>query len=154
MKKSIHNKDVFYTIVWSRTFEYDKYSATRILPELSGVLCFMEKVRSGDPKILMFYGCWRDGLRVGLKNLMDPDFTRYTDIMKELHSRQVLYKYTVADTSLADMQDIMFWLIREYDPLLNSARDFTDSKRYEGIYVKEMLMRDDEVMERIPKIGL
>jgi hypothetical protein len=154
MKKSELNRDVFYTIVWSRLHNYDKYSAGRILPELPGILCLMEKSRTGGPKPLLFYGCWREGLRLALKNLMDPDFTRYTAVMRELQARKVQYKYTVVDSSLADMQDVMFWLIREYTPALNSLGEFNDSQRYENIYVKEMIMREDDVVEKIPKMGL
>jgi hypothetical protein len=31
----------------------------------------------------------------------------------------------------------MFWLIKEYKPLLNDKDAFTDSKRFMNIYVKE-----------------
>ncbi len=154
MKKSIYREDVFYTIVWSRLIPYDRYSASRILPELPGIICFMEKVKRGDPRYLAFYGCWRDGLRMGLKNFFDPDLGKYKKLADILSKHDLLYKYTMADTSARDMQDVMYWLIRNYTPEYNSLDEFSDSKRYREIYVKEMELGDDQVIEKIPGFGL
>ena len=154
MKKSVRNNDVFYTIVWSRDFSYDKYTAMRILPELAGIISIMEKDPRGDPLCLLVYGCWHDGLRMGFKNLMDPLFTKNELIQQRLEGRKLFYKYTVVDSNPIDMQDILYWLIMNNKPEFNTVDMFNDSKRYENIYVKEMTLEDDQVMERLPRIGL
>ncbi len=154
MKKSVLNDDVFYTLMWSRIIPYDKYTAARILPEMAGILCLMENVPNGDPAYLMFYGCWREGLRMGLKNLMSPIIQKSRNIAQQFDNRKLLYKYTIVDSSLQDMQDVMYWLIQNYNPEFNQILDFGDSKRYQNIYVKEMTMRDDQYIEKIPRYGL
>jgi len=154
MKKSLNNDDVFYTIAWSRTFRYDKHEAGRVLPELSGIIHLEEDVPREDKPCLLYYGCWREGLRLGLKNLLDPYFTKFPEVTRQLHAKKFLYRYTVVDSSPADMRDLLYWLIQNYGPLLNNPVDFTDSRRYENIFVKEMELREDEVVERLPKTGL
>ncbi len=154
MKKSLSNDNVFYTIAWSKLYHYDKHEAGRVLPELAGIICLVEELPRGDPAFLIFYGCWREGLRMGLKNFMDPDFTKYPELLKDLLGKKVRYKYTVVDSNPTDMQDILFWLIQNYTPLLNNPVDFKDSGRYENIFVKETQLRDDEVVERLPRTGL
>lgn len=154
MKKSEYRDDVFYTIVWSRLIPYDRHSAARVLPEMPGILCFMEKPKRGDPRYLVFYSCWRDGLRMGLKNLFDPDLGRHKKLAAMIARHELLYKYTMIDSSARDMQDVMYWLIRNYTPEYNSLDEFSDSKRYKEIYVKEMELEGDQVIERIPNFGL
>ncbi|RPI95547.1 MAG: hypothetical protein EHM32_05550 [Spirochaetales bacterium] len=154
MKKSIVNEDVFYTIAWSRLIAYEKHSASRILPEMPGILCLLEAVPRGAMRYLIFYGCWRDGLRMALKNFLDPDFTKFPDINAQLRGRTMQYKYTVVDSSMLDMQDVMFWLIRTYEPEFNALGGFEDSKRYKNISIREMELGTDQVIERLPKTGL
>lgn len=154
MKKSIYNDDVYYTIAWSQLYNYDKHSASRILPELSGILCLLENVPNGEARPLLFYGCWREGLRYGLKVFMDLQFSKFPKLARNIQGRKLLYKYTVIDTNLADMQDIMYWLIGSYEAEFNSADMLPDSKRYKNIHVKEMSMKEDQIMEKIPKFGL
>lgn len=154
MKKSVLENNVFYTIAWSKDFSYEKHSASRILPELAGILCLMEKARRGEPGYLLFYSCWSEGLRMGLKNLMDPVISPSKWLQQQLEGRSMLFKYTIVESSPLDMQDVMYWLIHEYSPLLNSLEEFSDSKRYRDIYVKELLIGDDRVTERFPKYGL
>jgi len=154
MKKTVVNDDVFYTIAWSRLIEYDKHSASRILPEMPGILCLLERLPRGAMKYLIFYGCWRDGLRMALKNFLDPDFTKFPAINAGLKGRSMFYRYTVVDTSMQDMQDIMFWLIRTYTPEFNAVEGFEDSRRYKNISIREMDLGEDSVIERLPKTGL
>ncbi len=154
MKKSVVNDDVFYTIAWSRLIAYEKHSASRILPEMPGILCLLETAPRGGMRYLIFYGCWRDGLRMALKNFLDPDFTKFPDINASLRGRNMQYKYTVVDSSMQDMQDVMFWLIRTYEPEFNALEGFDDSKRYKNISIREMDLGVDQVIERLPKTGL
>ncbi len=154
MKKSERGREVFYTIAWSKFYRYDKWDAMKVLPELAGILMLAQEAPQGDPECLLVFGCWREGLRIGLKNLMDPLMPKHDHVRANLQGRRLLYKYTVVDSSPADMQDVMYWLIKNYVPELNSITHFTDSKRYMNIYVREMDLRADEVVERIPGIGL
>lgn len=149
MIKNINGQDAFYDIAWSRTFKYDRYEAATVLPELSGILCLACKIQS-QFDILIFYACWRDGCRVALKKLMDPLITPYPEILDNLNTDELYYKYTIVDTSSRDMQDLMFWLIKSYEPPLN-IKTFKDSERYKNIYVKESNLKREQVIERFPE---
>ena len=149
MIKNINGHDAFYDIAWSRTFKYDRYEAATVLPELSGILCLSSKIESKFD-ILLFYACWRDGCRVALKKLMDPLITPYPEILNDLDPDELYYKYTIVDTSLRDVQDLMFWLIKSYNPPLNTEK-FKDSERYRNIYVKESNLKKEQVIERFPR---
>ncbi len=147
MEKNVIGEDVFFQIAWSPTNQFDKYRALGI-PEMSGLICMLNKIENkADPEYLIFYSCWRDGLRKGLKDITDPDRKRFPDIIKCIEEDALLYKYTVIDSKIGDMNDIMYWLIREYAPILNNTVDFCDSKRYKHIYLKEFVMDDKDVIE-------
>lgn len=154
MKKSVLDKDVFYTIVWSPVYPYEKYSAWSKLPELAGIVCLLGKVPRGEPEYLIFYGCWRDGLRVGLKNFLDPLMTKFPEILEEMNGYDLLFKYAVLDKSPLDVKDIMYWLIKNYKPAFNNMEQFRDSRRYRDIYVKEMTKTEKEITKHIPGFGL
>lgn len=134
--KILNKNEVCYDISWSKLFEYDRISATRILPELSGIICIYHKIK-GRYQPIMFFACWRDGCRVGLKKLLDEFLSKHQDLRNIILQDDVYYKYAVVDTKPKDMKDVMFWLIQEYKPALNDYRNYTDSKRYRNIYVKE-----------------
>ena len=85
---------------------------------------------------------------------MSPIIQKSRNIAQQFDNRKLLYKYTIVDSSLQDMQDVMYWLIQNYNPEFNQILDFGDSKRYQNIYVKEMTMRDDQYIEKIPRYGL
>lgn len=135
-KRAVNDREVYYKISWSKIFEYDRISATRILPELSGIISIYHKVKSSYEPIL-FYACWRDGCRVGLKKLLDELMTKHMELRAEILKEDVYYRYTIVDTKAKDMKDIMFWLIKEYKPRFNDFENYTDSKRYRNIYLKE-----------------
>jgi hypothetical protein len=137
MKKAIRDKNVYYSIDWSRLFVYDKYEARRVLPELPGIIWVQNKIERRIETSL-FYACWRDGLRVGFSKLMDDLVLRHNDLREQLIQYDMFYKYCVVDTNPKDLRDIMFWLIKEYKPRLNDIKEFQDSKRYMNIFVKEV----------------
>ncbi len=147
MNKTVRNNDVFYNLYWSRLIEYDRIEATRILPELPGIIWIQHKTR-GRMDTDMFYACWRDGCRVGLKKLLDDIFTEHDEIRKKLLENDLFYRYAIVDTSPRDMQDIMFWLMKEHKPKFNDTENYSDSKRYRNIYIKEIDQGKDSIGDR------
>ena len=137
MKKDIRDRDAYYSINWSRLFEYDKYEARRVLPELPGIIWLQNKINKKIEPAL-FYACWRDGLRVGLGKLMDDLVLKHNDLREKLLEHDLYFQYAVIDTSPLDIQDVMYWLIKEHKPALNDIKSFSDSKRFMNIFVKEI----------------
>ena len=154
MKKKIYQDEVLYTLAWSPVYQFDKYSITKIIPELAGIVAVMEKHSEETYHYMLFYSCWRDGMRLGLKNLFDPIFTRHPDLAKAMEGRQLWYKYTVVDSNPFDLQDILWWLIQSYEQELNDIKNYEHSKRYRNIYVREMVLDKETVVERLPKYGI
>ncbi len=137
MKVDIRSNEVFYKIQWSKIIPYEKYSASRILPELPGIICIL-KNRRPDPEPLIFFECWRDGLRDGLRIFMDPNRKKFSDILERIRELELMYMYTIIDTTPRDIQDILFFLINTYKPPFNNTSTFKDSGRFRGINVKEL----------------
>ncbi len=135
-KKIFRENDVYYKIEWSRIFKYDRISATRILPELSGILCIMHRIKREFVPIL-FFACWREGCRVGIKKLLDDLMCKHPHLRDEIIKEDVYYRYTIVDTKAKDMHDIMFWLMKEYKPELNDHENYEDSQRYKNIHINE-----------------
>ena len=148
MKKTVIGKDVYFTLAWSPVYPYDKFDAMRKMPELTGIISLVYFNQSKMDYII-FYSCHRDGCRVGFKKFMDPFVTRYPEIVKELDLSRLYYKYTIIDEgNLLDKQDIMFWLIRTYKPHYNEST-FKDSQRYDNIYINEVKLNKNDVVEKI-----
>jgi hypothetical protein len=154
MKKSLYDNQAYYTISWSRIIPYDRLTAARILPEMAGILCILEKGKAGKWDYILLGGCWRDGLRMGLRNFLDIDYAKYKHISGRLQNRRLHYKYTVVDSTPQDMQDILYWLIQSYKPELNALDEYEDSRRYTDINVREMEMEEGQIIEKIPRFGL
>lgn len=149
MKKSIINSEAHYTIAWSALYRYDKYAVRSSVPELGGIV-LLTHLEKGRQVPMLVYSCWRDGCRVGLNKLMDPLLTRYRDLMEALADGDLYFRYTVADTTLADSQDIIHCLIRRYRPRLN-APGFPSSGRYSAVYLAETDL-GDSVVEKFSRI--
>jgi len=149
MNKKVIGQDVFYTLAWSPLYEYDKYSAMKILPELSGILNLYYKV-DNQVRNILYFACWRDGCRVGLKKLLDQDFSVHRELTSQIDKDDLYYRYTIVDTNPADMQDILFWLVQTYESELNVANSLKDSQRYRDIAVKETNLSSNDVVERLP----
>lgn len=151
MKKKTSGENIYYTIGWSPLYEYDRYQAKRILPELSGILR-LSRIIKGEDTPLLYLACWRDGLRVALQRFLDPSRSSYPALLHRLGNEPILYSYTVIDTSPADMRDILFWLLREYRPELNNHDSYEDSKRYRNILVREVQLDSEQAVEQLPPI--
>lgn len=135
MNKKIVGRNVYYALGWSRVIAYDRHEASRILPELPGLIMFLEKKADTYYPVLV-YATWREGLRIGMRDLFDSYFSKCHAILQK-NPKKLLYKYAIIDSSKSDLLDLFFWLIREYQPELNNTQ-VRDSQRYEQISVKEM----------------
>jgi hypothetical protein len=147
MKKILRGTDAYYTIAWSPFYEYDKYNALRIVPELPGIIN-LAYIKGKQIEHLIFYACWRDGCRVGLNKFLDVDYGPFITTAREITKEPFHYRYLEVGTSRQDFQDIMFWLIQTYNPRFNND-DFADSKRYRNIHVQETYRSRDDVVERL-----
>ncbi len=145
MKKIIAGNNAVYRIAWSPVYRYEKYDAMKIVTELPGIICLMHKKRKIE--MLIFYSCWRDGCRGGLKKFMDPEVTAFPEILESISRRKIYYKYTVVEGSIPDMKDIMHELIRLYEPLFNNDQ-FEDSGRYRQIKLIETERNRDSIVEK------
>lgn len=135
MNKRVIGANVYYGLGWSRVLKYDKHEASRILPEMPGLILFTDKDGDHFQPVLCF-ATWREGLREGMRNLFDPYFSRCPLLMGR-NTKKLYYKFAVIDSSKSDLLDLFYWVIREYDPLLNTS-NIRDSKRYEEISVREV----------------
>lgn len=137
MNKRIGHDAVYFSIAWSKLFKYHKHAAARVLPELPGILYFYS-VTGKKLTDLLCFGCWREGLRMGMRDLFDAAYSKQPYLTESLADREMYYKYCVVDTNPSDMKDIMYYLIRTHSPELNDFRAVEDSKRYRDICVDEV----------------
>lgn len=135
MKKTIISDNAYYSISWSPFEKYDRHVLTRILPELPGItgLFYQDK---GKYKPVLFLECWRDGIRGGIKNFMDPVFQKYKELREAVDMEKVWISFTVITSSPYDLADILYCLIHQYRPELNSLL-FRHSGRSKNIYLTE-----------------
>ena len=149
MRKKVDGKNVFYTIAWTPLVPYDRFNASRFLPELPGIAEIIG-IQGSEEKTLMFLECWREGLRSGLKGLLEADSPAFRDIRRKLNEYDLVFRFTEVTSSPHDMKDIMYWLIQETLPPFNNADGFSDTGRYRSINVKEINRSGEDVIERIP----
>jgi len=148
MKKNIINNDVYYALAWSEVQKYDRFTSSRTLPVLPGIIgLFQDKTSRYVP--LVYFECWREGLRDGLKNFMLPT-PRYKTIRELIDPEELFFNYTVAEGPQKDLKDVLFWLIKTYKPLYNNSESFSDSGRYKNIHVKEIMRSPSDIIEKIP----
>ena len=151
MRKTVRNDEAFYAIAWSPVFPFDKYTVTRVLPETSGIVYFTRSP-DDDGRALFIYGCWRDGMRMGVKYFFDPAFSRLPKIAYALMDGDLYMKFAVVDTSPLDMKDILAALIGRYLPDFNSG-SYGGTGRYASVFVRETDRSRDDVVDRIPRVG-
>ncbi len=149
MRKRVHGKEVYYTLAWSAVNAYDRFSASRFLPELPGIIEIMS-IENGNYQTLMFLECWREGLRSGIKNLLEPDSPKFSDLRRKLTRYDIAYRFTEVNSSPNDLKDIMYWLIQATHAPFNNIDGFTDTGRYTSINVKELNRNGEDIVERIP----
>lgn len=146
MIKKISGDSVYYKIAWSPVYRYDKYEAMKVVTELPGIICLMHVDRKTD--FLIFYSCWRDGCRGGLKKFLNSEITAFPEILKSISGKKIYYKYTVVEGNISDMKDIMHQLIAIYKPEFNN-HEFKDSERYRTITLTETERGPDNVVEKL-----
>lgn len=153
MKKRITGDDAIYSIMWSKFYPNDKYTIIHSLPDLAGIVAIVEKHGPKEPVYLLLYGCWRAGIRSGIRAFLDPEKTRYKDLCNKILAHDFIFKYTVIDSSSADMLDVLYALAQVYAPAYNNYREMSHSGRYRKVYVTENNMRDGDVLEKFPVYG-
>ena len=136
MEKNIVGNNVYYEIIWSKPYICNRH-VVRGIPIMPGIVSLYQENR-GVIKHLLIYACWKSGIRIGIRNLLDPDFSQFPELIKLSDEKNLLFRYAVIDTHFLDVQDILYWLIREYIPVLNNVKEFKDSERYKDIYLKEL----------------
>lgn len=141
MEKVIKDKNVYYDITWSQTKNCNRHSVLGI-PSMPGIACLFQE-KQNVITYLLFYACWKSGVRNGIRDLLDPGFSQFPELIELSEKKDLKYKYAIVDTHYLDMQDIMYWLIKEYNPILNNLKDFTDSKRYKDIYLMEKIEKNE-----------
>jgi hypothetical protein len=144
MEKKVHNDDVYYRIIWSKPNQYTRHTVMGI-PSTAGIVSIFQEERTGMGSdliitfnFMLFYACWKSGVRNGSRDLLDPDFSQFPELIKLSEEKKLFFRYSVIDTHSKDMLDIMYWLINEYQPSLNKSGNFLDSQRYKNIYIKEL----------------
>lgn len=140
MEKLVTKDNAYYKIVWSPFGKYDRHLLSRLMPVTPGIVgLFYQSSNRYTP--VLFIECWRDGLRDGIKNFMDPVFLKFKELRKQVDLEQVHISYTVIESSPKDMADILYFLIKSYKPKLNS-QEFKHSGRYKNVYVSETQSKD------------
>ena len=132
MNKKVLEKNVYYVLKWTKSAKYDKYSSIGI-PDIGGILCIQEKIQN-QVRDLIYIGCYRNGLRSELKRFFDPHFTKIPNSIDDLKEKNLYFKYAIFDGKLEDIQDVLFWLIKSYNPQFNDLSKFKDSQRYINIF--------------------
>ncbi|MDR3237241.1 MAG: hypothetical protein LBT84_01925, partial [Spirochaetia bacterium] len=94
MEKRVIKQEAYYKIIWSPIEKYDRHLLTRLMPEMPGITGLFYKDDSGYAPVL-FLECWRDGVRDGIKNFMDPIFIRYKEIRENIDMDEVYVSYTI-----------------------------------------------------------
>jgi hypothetical protein len=152
MEKMVLDNDAYYKIWWSQVEKYDRHILTRLMPELPGIIAIFG-LEDGEYFPVLFLASWRDGVRDGIKNFMDPFFSRYRALRESVEKKKYLTEagvsHTLIESSPADLQDILYRLIQTYRPLNNSL-SFPCSGRYKNIYVEELR---DKKSDSIPITG-
>lgn len=136
MKKTILKNEAYYEITWAPFMKYDRHMLTRLMPIMPGLTGLYYKKNDRYTPTL-FLECWRDGIRDGIKNFMDPFFLKYRELRKQVDMDEVYVSYTIINTSTKDLKDILYYLIQTYKPANNSDA-FTHSGRYHDIHVSEI----------------
>ena len=141
MRKEINKDNVFYNIIWSQPSFFNRHTVMGI-PGLAGIVCIFRK-KNDVIDYMLFYASWKSGVRNGARDLLDPNHSQFPEFITLSDNKELMFKYAIVDTNPKDMQDIMYWLIKEYQPELNNSNDFMDSQRYKDIFLLEMYEGDD-----------
>ncbi|MDA3898919.1 MAG: hypothetical protein PF637_00215 [Spirochaetes bacterium] len=136
MEKKIKGTDAYYAIGWSKSFDYNRITASRILPDLPGILFFTDNGK-GAMRPLLAYATWREGLRTAMRDLFDDMFSKCKAIMPYGERKNLIYRYAVIDSTKHDLHDVFYWVLRNYNPELNIVKGFKPTSRYKNIYVIE-----------------
>jgi hypothetical protein len=133
VQKLVHDRDVYFTVSWSRLKKCDKYEIIRSVPSEAGIfeLYSMDAKR----KLCLFHVgmSWYGGLRNEIRLRTDPELEKDPERRALLEDEECWYRWSLLSNS-DDMADILFFFSRTSLP---GARPVRHSGRYERIFVKE-----------------
>ncbi len=149
MIKKITGSKACYAIGWSPLYRYHRITASRILPELPGVIMFY--MASGTVlKPLFTFATWRDGLRDGMRNLFDRKFTKCEPILSYAGNPDLHYTYTIVDSNKKDLRDVFYCILRQHRPQLNTLDGFTHTGRFSDISIYEIKTKNPTEKLKVP----
>jgi hypothetical protein len=151
LNKKILGKKAYFAIGWSEKHRYNRILASRVLPELPGIIIFF-MVKNSRVKPFFSFATWRDGLREGVRNLFDSHFSKFKTMLEYVDDPHMYYSFTVVDSNKRDLRDIFYWVIKNYRPELNSLESFTHTGRYDEIIVYESTIKNP--MEHVTLPGM
>jgi hypothetical protein len=126
---------VYYTLRWSPFKKADKYDIARSVLAIGGIAQIYYKDFSGKLNLFCLQRSWYGGLRALLRERCDPsiekDPWRLSILVK--YRDRIYFRWTNSE-SLADMTDVMFFLLEDY----GSDMPHESSGRFDRIFVKEI----------------
>lgn len=138
--KMVDDRDVYYTIYWSRLRPVDKHEIHAVVPSVAGVYELYFKDDKGKLVLFRLAKTWYSGVRHALRESTDVEIVTEEDQLAILENRSCFYRYCEMRTD-PDMSDVVYFLERTYLP---GSREYHHSGRYDKIYLKEL--SDDKVI--------
>jgi hypothetical protein len=133
VQKLVRDRDVYFTVSWSRLKKSDKYEIVRSVPSDAGIyeLYYMDERR----KLCLFHvgKSWYGGLRNEIRLRTDAELEIDPKRRTLLEEEECWYRWSLLSNS-DDMADILFFFSQIYLPGIFSVQH---SGRYQKIYVKE-----------------
>jgi len=134
VQKLVRDRDVFFTVSWSRLRKSDKYEIVRSVPSDAGIyeLYYMDD----KEKLCLFYvgKSWYGGLRNELRVRTDVELETDAARRAILLEHDSWYRWSLLSNS-DDMADVLFFFAQTHLPGNITVHP---SGRYERIFMKEV----------------
>jgi hypothetical protein len=134
VKRVEKNKDVYYTVNWSKLKKTDKFDIIKTVPAFAGIYEIYHMDKYKKLNLLSASSCWHTGLRETLREKVDPLLEEDPKKKYILTSHTCYYRYSIVE-SYNDILDIMFFIEKRLYP---NVQGLKSSERYDSIYIKEI----------------